>query len=84
MPRKAAPAGVIEGLDLKEITLVPHDLGGLAGLAAIARTPERIRGTVGINAFAWKPAYAQPADGEHRHGMYVHLHICYKFLIFWL
>jgi pimeloyl-ACP methyl ester carboxylesterase len=49
-----AVAGVIEGLDLKEITLVPHDLGGLAGLAAIARTPERIRGIVAINAFAWK------------------------------
>jgi pimeloyl-ACP methyl ester carboxylesterase len=53
-----AVAGVIEGLDLNEITLVPHDLGGLAGLAAIARTPERIRGIVGVNAFAWKPSGA--------------------------
>jgi pimeloyl-ACP methyl ester carboxylesterase len=53
-----AVAGVIEGLDLKDITLVPHDLGGLAGLAAIARTPERIRGIAAINAFAWKPSGA--------------------------
>jgi pimeloyl-ACP methyl ester carboxylesterase len=53
-----AVAGVIEGLDLNEITLVTHDLGGLAGLAAIVRTPERIRGIVGINAFAWKPSGA--------------------------
>ena len=53
-----AVAGVIERLDLRDVTLVPHDLGGLAGLAAIARTPERIRGIVGINAFAWKPSGA--------------------------
>jgi pimeloyl-ACP methyl ester carboxylesterase len=53
-----AVVGVIEGLDLNDITLVPHDLGGLAGLAAIARMPERIRGIVAINAFAWKPSGA--------------------------
>ena len=50
-----AAAGVIEGLDLQDLTLVPHDLGGLAGLAAVGRTPERVRGIVAINAFAWKP-----------------------------
>src|ERR1051326_4866796 len=50
--------GVIERLGLEDITLVAHDLGGVAGLAGIARTPERIRGIVGMNAFGWKPSGA--------------------------
>jgi haloalkane dehalogenase len=49
---------VIEQLDLEDVTLVAHDLGGIAGLAGIARTPERIRGIVGMNAFGWKPSGA--------------------------
>jgi haloalkane dehalogenase len=53
-----AVAGVIERLDLEDITLVAHDLGGLAGLAGAARMPERIRGIVGMNAFGWKPSGA--------------------------
>jgi pimeloyl-ACP methyl ester carboxylesterase len=53
-----AVTGVIERLDLEDITLVAHDLGGLAGLAGIARTPERIRGIVGMNTFGWKPSGA--------------------------
>jgi pimeloyl-ACP methyl ester carboxylesterase len=47
---------VIEKLDLDDITLVTHDLGGPAGVAAAGRTPERIRGLVAVNAFAWKPS----------------------------
>jgi haloalkane dehalogenase len=53
-----AVTAVIERLDLDGITLVAHDLGGLAGLAGIARTPERIRGIVAMNAFGWKPSGA--------------------------
>jgi haloalkane dehalogenase len=53
-----AVVGVIERLGLEDITLVAHDLGGIAGLAGIARTPERIRGIVGMNAFGWKPSGA--------------------------
>ena len=53
-----AVTGVIRQLGLEEITLVAHDLGGVAGLAGIARTPERIRGIVGMNAFGWKPSGA--------------------------
>src|SRR5579859_7089350 len=53
-----AVVSVIEHLDLEDITLVAHDLGGVAGLAASMRTPERIRGIVGMNTFAWKPSGA--------------------------
>ena len=53
-----AVTGVIEQLGLENLTLVAHDLGGIAGLAGIARTPERIRGIVGMNAFGWKPSGA--------------------------
>jgi pimeloyl-ACP methyl ester carboxylesterase len=53
-----AVTGVIERLGLDEITLVAHDLGGVAGLAGLARVPARLRGIVGMNAFAWKPSGA--------------------------
>jgi pimeloyl-ACP methyl ester carboxylesterase len=50
-----AVTAVIDALDLRDLTLVAHDLGGPAALAAVARMPERVRGIVGMNAFAWKP-----------------------------
>jgi len=53
-----AVTGVIEQLELEDVTLVAHDLGGLAGVAGAARTPERIRGIVGMNALGWKPTGA--------------------------
>ena len=49
---------VIERLDLKQVTLVVHDLGGPAGLAGAAKTYERIRGIVAVNAFGWRPSGA--------------------------
>jgi len=49
-----AASGVIEKLELDEFTLVAHDLGGISGLAAAARSPERVRGIVGMNTFAWR------------------------------
>lgn len=51
-----AIGAVIEKLDLHDVTLVVHDLGGPAGLAAVARMPERVHGLVAINTFGWKPA----------------------------
>jgi pimeloyl-ACP methyl ester carboxylesterase len=47
---------VIRGLELENIALIVHDLGGPAGIAAAARTPDRIRGIAAINAFAWMPS----------------------------
>jgi pimeloyl-ACP methyl ester carboxylesterase len=51
-----ALTAVIEALNLTEITLVVHDLGGPSGIAGAARVPERIRGLCAVNAFAWKPS----------------------------
>ena len=50
-----AVTAVIRALDLTEATLVIHDSGGPPALAAAGRTPDRIRGIVGINTFGWKP-----------------------------
>jgi haloalkane dehalogenase len=46
-------------LDLKDITLVFHDLGGPSGIAGAARLADRIRGLCAINTFAWRPSGAK-------------------------
>jgi haloalkane dehalogenase len=53
-----AVTSVIQTLNLTEITLILHDLGGLTGIAGAACFPERIRGLCAVNAFAWKPTGA--------------------------
>ena len=53
-----AVAAVIEQLDLENLTLVFHDLGGPASIAGAARSPERVRGIAAVNTFAWKPSGA--------------------------
>ena len=40
---------------VKSSSHVVHDLRGDAGFAAIARTPERVRGIVALNAIGRKP-----------------------------
>jgi len=56
MERSArAVTGVIEHLGLNELTLVVHDLGGIAGVVGAARSPAAIIGIAAINAFAWRP-----------------------------
>jgi pimeloyl-ACP methyl ester carboxylesterase len=47
---------VIKRLNLEDCTLVVHDLGGIAGLAGVARTGIRVRGIAAINTFGWKPS----------------------------
>ena len=47
--------GVIEALELDDITLVVHDLGGPSGIAGAARVSDRIRAICAVNAFAWEP-----------------------------
>jgi haloalkane dehalogenase len=54
----AAVEAVIRALDLRDLTLVAHDLGGPAALAALAGMPERVRGIVAMNAFGWRPSGA--------------------------
>src|SRR5262249_8510428 len=50
-----ALTAIIEILDLSDITLVVHDLGGPSGIAGAARFPDRVRAICAVNAFAWKP-----------------------------
>lgn len=52
----AAVAAVIEALDLRDLTLIVHDLGGPAGIAGAAQHAERVRGIAAVNAFGWRPA----------------------------
>lgn len=52
----AATGCVIEALDLRDITLVAHDLGGVAGLAAAAAHPGRIAAMAAVNTFGWRPS----------------------------
>lgn len=53
-----ATAEVIEALELSDLTLIFHDLGGPAALAGASRAPRRIRGLAAVNTFAWKPSGA--------------------------
>jgi pimeloyl-ACP methyl ester carboxylesterase len=50
-----AIVALIDTLDLSGITLVMHDLGGIAALAAPARRRNRIHALAAINTFGWKP-----------------------------
>ena len=40
---------------LEDLVLIVHDLGGVTGLAGVAELPERVRGIVAVNTFAWRP-----------------------------
>lgn len=53
-----ALAALVETLDLRDITLVFHDLGGPSGILGAARGPQRFRGLCAVNTFAWKPSGA--------------------------
>ena len=51
-----AVESVLDALDLEEFVLVVHDLGGPVGLGAVAHRPERVRGIIALNSFAWSPS----------------------------
>jgi haloalkane dehalogenase len=51
-----ALTAIILALNLQDVTLVVHDLGGPSGIAGAARVPDRIRGLCAVNAYAWKPS----------------------------
>lgn len=48
--------GVIRSLDLRDLTLVCHDLGGLSGIVGAVEVADRVRGLCAANTFAWPPA----------------------------
>lgn len=51
-----AVGAVVRALDLRDITLVVHDSAGPPAIAALSRTPERVKGIVGVNTFGWRPS----------------------------
>jgi pimeloyl-ACP methyl ester carboxylesterase len=50
-----AVTALIEHLELTELVLVVHDLGGPAGIVGAARSTATVVGIAAINAFAWRP-----------------------------
>jgi haloalkane dehalogenase len=46
---------LIDALDLRDITLVLHDVGGLAALAAVNERADRISAVAAVNTFGWRP-----------------------------
>jgi len=50
-----AVAAVIDALELSDVTLVAHDLGGPAGFLAASRRANRIAALAAVNCFAWRP-----------------------------
>lgn len=52
---------VLDGLDLRDVTLVLHDWGGPIGLGAALARPERVRAVVAMNTWAWElPSFLPP------------------------
>jgi haloalkane dehalogenase len=47
---------IVDRLDLRDLTLVVHDLGGPAALQAASRWPDRVAGLVAVNTFGWRPS----------------------------
>lgn len=47
---------LVQKLDLDDITLVFHDLGGVASLQAATCWPDKVRGIAAINTFGWRPS----------------------------
>ena len=50
-----AVTAVVDGLQLHDVTLVAHDLGGPAGFLTAARRADRFAALVAVNCFAWRP-----------------------------
>ena len=51
-----AVTAVVDALQLNDITLVAHDLGGPAGFHAASRRADRFAALVSVNCFAWRPS----------------------------
>jgi pimeloyl-ACP methyl ester carboxylesterase len=46
---------VVDRLQLRDVTLIAHDLGGPAGFLAATRRADRFAALVAVNCFAWRP-----------------------------
>ena len=61
MPTLAGHSRVLEQLvdqlELRDVTLVVHDLGGPVGFAFATRRPQLVRGIVVCQSFAWAPGF---------------------------
>lgn len=53
-----AITALVTSLDLTDMVVVFHDLGGPCTLQAAAAWPERVRGLTAVNTFGWRPAGA--------------------------
>jgi pimeloyl-ACP methyl ester carboxylesterase len=51
-----AVKALVTALDLDRFTLVAHDLGGPAGIAAAGDMPDRVEAIVVLNSFGWRPS----------------------------
>lgn len=51
----AVVESLLDTLGVETATLVIHDLGGVVGVLAAGRRPERIVGMAAVNTFAWRP-----------------------------
>lgn len=63
-PGIESASGVLErfvlALDLRDVTLVVHDLGGVVALGVAARHPDRVRGLAVIETFGWPISEENP------------------------
>jgi pimeloyl-ACP methyl ester carboxylesterase len=58
---------LIDQLDLQDVLVVAHDWGGPIGLGAMLERPERLRGLVLMNTWAWElPSFVPPFVREFR------------------
>ena len=58
---------VIDGLDLRDVTLVVHDWGGPIGIGAMLDRLDRLSALVVLNSWAWQlPSYLPPHLREFR------------------
>jgi pimeloyl-ACP methyl ester carboxylesterase len=51
-----AVTAVVDALQLSDITLAAHDLGGPAGFLAASRRADRFKALTSVNCFAWRPS----------------------------
>jgi len=58
---------LVDGLDLRDVTLIAHDWGGPIGLGALLERRDRLRAVVLMNTWAWElPSFLPPFLREFR------------------